>query len=50
MIKQPKSIAEAATARVDKTLYEKHLLMDKVVGLASATPRERFEAFRARRA
>ncbi|HEY2464139.1 MAG TPA: glycogen/starch/alpha-glucan phosphorylase [Steroidobacteraceae bacterium] len=34
-----------SSARVNKALYEKHLLMDKVVGLASATPRERFEAF-----
>jgi starch phosphorylase len=50
---QHKSIAEVGpttdeshrAARVDQTLYEKHLLMDKVVGLASATPHERFEAF-----
>jgi starch phosphorylase len=44
---QPKSIADVdqSTVRVDKALYEKHLLMDKVVGLANATPRERFEAF-----
>jgi starch phosphorylase len=31
--------------RLDKALYEKHLLMDKIVGLASAMPHERFEAF-----
>ena len=42
---QPKTIAQVGQARVGKALYEKHLLMDKVVGLASATPRERFEAF-----
>jgi glycogen phosphorylase len=42
---QPKTIAQVGQARVSKALYEKHLLMDKVVGLASATPRERFEAF-----
>jgi glycogen phosphorylase len=41
---QPKSIAHR-TARLDKALYEKHLLLDKVVGPASATPHERFEAF-----
>src|SRR5580692_9716449 len=46
----PKSIAPAAepkplVARLDRALYEKHLLLDKVVGLASATPHERFEAF-----
>ncbi len=32
-------------ARLDKALYEEHLLVDKIVGLASATPHERFEAF-----
>jgi starch phosphorylase len=32
-------------ARIDKALYERHLLLDKVVDLAGATPRERFEAF-----
>ena len=42
---QPKTIAPVGQARVGKALYEKHLLMDKVVGLVSATPRERFEAF-----
>jgi len=42
---QPKTIAQVGQPRVGKALYEKHLLMDKVVGLASATPRERFEAF-----
>jgi starch phosphorylase len=42
---QPKTIAQVGQARVGKALYERHLLMDKVVGLASATPRERFEAF-----
>ena len=42
---QPKTIAQVGQARMGKALYEKHLLMDKVVGLASATPRERFEAF-----
>ncbi len=31
--------------RLDKALYEEHLLLDKIVGLASATPHERFEAF-----
>ena len=33
------------TARLDQALYEKHLLIDKMVGLGSATPHERFEAF-----
>jgi glycogen phosphorylase len=42
---QPKTIAQIGQARVGKALYEKHLLMDKVIGLASATARERFEAF-----
>ena len=32
-------------ARLDKSLYERHLLIDKIVGLAGATPHERFEAF-----
>jgi starch phosphorylase len=32
-------------ARLDKALYEKHLLIDKIIGLAGATPHERFEAF-----
>jgi starch phosphorylase len=32
-------------ARLDKALYEEHLLVDKIVGSASATPHERFEAF-----
>jgi glycogen phosphorylase len=32
-------------ARVDKALYERHLLLDKVVALDGATPREKFEAF-----
>jgi len=32
-------------ARIDKALYERHLLLDKVVDLAGASPRERFEAF-----
>jgi starch phosphorylase len=32
-------------ARIDKALYERHLLLDKVVELAGASPRERFEAF-----
>jgi glycogen phosphorylase len=42
---QPKTIAQVGQARLGKALYEKHLLMDKVVGLTSATPHERFEAF-----
>src|SRR5579864_5061037 len=58
---QPKSVAQAGQsaiaarldderdsrgkARLDQALYEKHLLLDKVVGLGSATPHERFEAF-----
>ena len=33
------------TGRLDRALYEEHLLVDKIVGLASATPHERFEAF-----
>jgi starch phosphorylase len=33
------------TPRIDKALYERHLLMDKVVDVAGASPRERFEAF-----
>jgi starch phosphorylase len=33
------------TARLDKALYEKHLLIDKIVGSAGAAPHERFEAF-----
>jgi glycogen phosphorylase len=33
------------TARLDQALYEEHLLIDKIVGLAGATPHERFEAF-----
>src|ERR1700744_2017530 len=33
------------TARVDKALYERHLLLDKIVEESGATPRERFEAF-----
>ena len=37
--------APQRTARLDQALYEKHLLLDKIVGLASATPHERFEAF-----
>jgi starch phosphorylase len=41
---QPKTIAQVGQATVGKALYEKHLLTDKVVGLASATPRERFGA------
>jgi starch phosphorylase len=41
---KPKSIAHG-TGRLDKALYEEHLLLDKIVGLASATPHERFEAF-----
>jgi glycogen phosphorylase len=32
-------------ARIDKALYERHLLLDKVVDLAGASPRDRFEAF-----
>jgi glycogen phosphorylase len=33
------------TARINKALYERHLLLDKVVDPSGATPRERFEAF-----
>ena len=32
------------TARLDKSLYEKHLLIDKLIGSGDATPHERFEA------
>jgi glycogen phosphorylase len=42
---QPKRRASQQAARLDKALYEKHLLIDKIVGLASATPHERFDAF-----
>ena len=42
---QPKSNQSRAAVRLDKTLYEEHLLKDKIVGSASATPHERFEAF-----
>jgi starch phosphorylase len=51
---QPKSVPQVgqaangeshSTARLDPALYEKHLLIDKMVGLGSATPHERFEAF-----
>ena len=47
---QPKIIAQGGQpnsrpARVDKALYERHLLADKVVGSAGATLHERFEAF-----
>jgi starch phosphorylase len=36
---------ELHMGQLDKALYEKHLLMDKIVSVASATPHERFEAF-----
>jgi starch phosphorylase len=45
---QPKSNAQVGSrrmTRLDKALYEDHLLIDKIVGLTSATPHERFEAF-----
>ena len=42
---QPKRSASQQTVRLDQALYEKHLLTDKIVGLASATPHERFDAF-----
>jgi len=42
---QPKRSTSQQTVRLDQALYEKHLLMDKIVGLASATPHERFDAF-----
>ena len=42
---QPKRSASKQTVRLDQALYEKHLLTDKIVGLASATPHERFDAF-----
>ena len=38
-------LAAMPTARINQALYERHLLLDKVVDLAGATPRERFEAF-----
>jgi starch phosphorylase len=41
---QPKTTSQQ-TVRLDKALYERHLLIDKIVGLASATPHERFDAF-----
>ena len=41
---QPKTPSQQ-TVRLDKALYERHLLIDKIVGLASATPHERFDAF-----
>jgi starch phosphorylase len=41
---QPKTPSQQ-TVRLDKALYERHLLVDKIVGLASATPHERFDAF-----
>jgi glycogen phosphorylase len=41
---QPKTKSQQ-TVRLDKALYERHLLIDKIVGLASATPHERFDAF-----
>ena len=41
---QPKTPSQP-TVRLDKALYERHLLIDKIVGLASATPHERFDAF-----
>src|ERR1700727_2588910 len=40
---QPKTPSQQ-TLRLDQALYEKHLLIDKIVGLASATPHERFDA------
>jgi starch phosphorylase len=42
---QPKRSTSQQTVRLDKALYERHLLIDKMVGLASATPHERFDAF-----
>ena len=33
------------TVRIGKALYERYLHFDKVIDSASATPRERFEAF-----
>jgi len=41
---QPKTPSQQPV-RLDKALYERHLLIDKIVGLASATPHERFDAF-----
>ena len=41
---QPKTPSQQPV-RLDKALYERHLLVDKIVGLASATPHERFDAF-----
>jgi glycogen phosphorylase len=41
---QPKTTSQQ-TVRLDKALYQRHLLIDKIVGLASATPHERFDAF-----
>jgi glycogen phosphorylase len=42
---QPKRSTSQQTVRLDKALYERHLLIDKIVGLANATPHERFDAF-----
>ena len=42
---QPRRSTSKETVRLDQALYEKHLLTDKIVGLASATPHERFDAF-----
>jgi glycogen phosphorylase len=42
---QPKTNTSQQTVRLDQALYERHLLTDKMVGLASATPHERFDAF-----
>jgi glycogen phosphorylase len=45
MIKEQPKTPSQQTVRLDKALYERHLLIDKIVGLASATPHERFDAF-----
>jgi starch phosphorylase len=43
---QTKSVGQAGqSTQIDKTLYERHLLTDKVVDLARASPHERFAAF-----
>jgi glycogen phosphorylase len=42
---QPKRSTSEQTVRLDKALYERHMLIDKIVALASATPHERFDAF-----
>ena len=44
-MKDDQSGGSGQAVRLDKALYERHLLIDKLVSSASATPHERFEAF-----